>query len=82
LENCGVAVTIVTEADKEAMKDLLRKLHAEGFVHGDAALRNFVKVSSGKWRLIDLGRAKRTSGKQARRKDFHNLEKSLCSKGY
>jgi hypothetical protein len=77
VEKCGVGVTTVTEKDKEAMKDLLRKLHAEGFVHGDVALRNFVKDSSGKWRLIDLGRAKVTSDEEARKQDYDDLEEDL-----
>ena len=70
-------VETVTEADKEAIKELLRKLHAEGFVHGSSGLRNFVKDSSGKWRLIDLGKAKATSDEEARRKDFDDLEEDL-----
>ncbi len=80
LENCGVPVTTITRAGKKNMKDLLRKLHAEGFIHGEAALRNFVKDTSGKWRLIDLGKAEATSDEEARKKDFDDLEETLSSK--
>jgi hypothetical protein len=39
-----------------------------------------VKDTSGKWRLIDLGKAEATSDEEARKKDFDDLEETLSSK--
>ena len=78
LQDCGVYVPTneLTEVDKDDIRDKLSLLHKAGFVHCDAAHRNFVRSSVGEWKIVDFGRTKRSEDEELRKKDFADLEES------